>query len=240
VSRSISGFISMSHQKIDDVEVEQLVRCPGFAASDLEQQRALTQAVAPMQPGARAENVDATSSPHTPEEVLGLQEDVRVVIDGTPVLIVQARLPAGDGEERVVRWVSYLERSGRSCGGCPAGDVSEASWREWICNTKSAGRQAALQQRFRSCRPITADPLADAPESRNPSRPFLNNYPAHDSLFSVTHWQTRLCTISARACHQITDPDISWQNPGPASGVWENSLHHIFKREHLVDAQPPG
>jgi len=61
---------------------------------------------------------------------------------------------------------------------------------------------------------------------------FLNNYPAHDSLFSVTRWQTRLYDQHGRAINH--DPDILLQTQDLPPVYEENSCIYIFKREHLV------
>jgi len=61
---------------------------------------------------------------------------------------------------------------------------------------------------------------------------FLQNYPAHDSLFSVTRWQTRLYDQHGRAINH--DPGILLQTQDLPPVFEENSCIYIFKRETLA------
>jgi len=61
---------------------------------------------------------------------------------------------------------------------------------------------------------------------------FLKNYPAHDSLFSVTRWQTRLYDQHGRAINH--DPGILLQTQDLPPVYEENSCIYIFKRETLA------
>jgi CMP-N-acetylneuraminic acid synthetase len=61
---------------------------------------------------------------------------------------------------------------------------------------------------------------------------FLKNYPAYDSLLSVTRWQTRLWDQLGRAINH--NPDILLQTQDLPPVYEENSCIYIFTRETLV------
>ena len=61
---------------------------------------------------------------------------------------------------------------------------------------------------------------------------FLADYPAHDSLFSVTRWQTRLYDQDGRAINH--DPTVLIQTQDLPPVYEENSCLYIFTRENLV------
>ena len=61
---------------------------------------------------------------------------------------------------------------------------------------------------------------------------FLANYPAHDSLFSVTHLQTRLYDQHGHAINH--DPAILIQTQDLPPIFEENSCLYIFRRENLI------
>ncbi|HLO17976.1 MAG TPA: acylneuraminate cytidylyltransferase family protein [Anaerolineales bacterium] len=61
---------------------------------------------------------------------------------------------------------------------------------------------------------------------------FLAEYPAHDSLFSVTRWQTRLYDQHGRAINH--DPAVLIQTQDLPPVYEENSCLYIFTRENLV------
>jgi len=60
---------------------------------------------------------------------------------------------------------------------------------------------------------------------------FLAHYPTHDSLFSVTRLQTRLCDQHGLALNH--DPDILLQTQNLPPVYEENSCIYIFTRENL-------
>jgi CMP-N-acetylneuraminic acid synthetase len=60
---------------------------------------------------------------------------------------------------------------------------------------------------------------------------FLADYPAHDSLFSVTRLQTRLYDQHGQALNH--DPDILLQTQNLPPVYEENSCIYIFTRENL-------
>jgi len=60
---------------------------------------------------------------------------------------------------------------------------------------------------------------------------FLADYPAHDSLFSVTRLQTRLYDQHGRAINH--DPDVLLQTQDLPPVYEENSCLYIFTRENL-------
>jgi len=61
---------------------------------------------------------------------------------------------------------------------------------------------------------------------------FLADYPTHDSLFSVTRWQTRLYDQDGRAINHDPKELIQTQNLPPV--YEENSCIYIFNRGNLV------
>ncbi len=61
---------------------------------------------------------------------------------------------------------------------------------------------------------------------------FLSSYPAHDSLFSVTRWQTRLWDQLGRAINH--NPAILLQTQDLPPVYEENSCIYIFTRQNLV------
>jgi CMP-N-acetylneuraminic acid synthetase len=61
---------------------------------------------------------------------------------------------------------------------------------------------------------------------------FLADHPAHDSLFSVTRWQTRLYDRNGRAINHNPSELIQTQDLPPV--YEENSCLYIFTRENLI------
>jgi CMP-N-acetylneuraminic acid synthetase len=61
---------------------------------------------------------------------------------------------------------------------------------------------------------------------------FLADYPAHDSLFSVTRLQTRLYNLQGRAINH--DPDVLLQTQDLPPVFEENSCLYIFNRPNLA------
>ncbi len=61
---------------------------------------------------------------------------------------------------------------------------------------------------------------------------FLSSYPAYDSLFSVTRWQTRLWDQLGRAINH--NPAILLQTQDLPPVYEENSCIYIFTRQNLV------
>ena len=62
---------------------------------------------------------------------------------------------------------------------------------------------------------------------------FLDNYPAYDSLFSVTRWQTRLWDQLGRPINH--NPNILMQTQDLPPVFEENSCLYIFTRKNLVE-----
>jgi CMP-N-acetylneuraminic acid synthetase len=60
----------------------------------------------------------------------------------------------------------------------------------------------------------------------------LTDYPRHDSLFSVTRWQTRLYFQDGRAINH--DPRVLIQTQDLPPVYEENSCLYIFTRENLI------
>lgn len=60
----------------------------------------------------------------------------------------------------------------------------------------------------------------------------LSDYPRHDSLFSVTRWQTRLYFEDGRAINH--DPTVLIQTQDLPPVYEENSCLYIFTRENLI------
>jgi CMP-N-acetylneuraminic acid synthetase len=63
-------------------------------------------------------------------------------------------------------------------------------------------------------------------------RTFLGDYPAHDSLFSVTRLQTRLYDQAGQAINH--DPNVLLQTQDLTPVYEENSCLYLFTRENLV------
>ena len=61
---------------------------------------------------------------------------------------------------------------------------------------------------------------------------FLEAYPAHDSLFSVTRWQTRLYDRHGAAINHNPNELIQTQDLDPV--YEENSCIYLFSRENLI------
>jgi CMP-N-acetylneuraminic acid synthetase len=62
---------------------------------------------------------------------------------------------------------------------------------------------------------------------------FMENYPAYDSLFSVTRWQTRLWDQLARPINH--NPAILLQTQDLPPVYEENSCIYIFNRQTLIE-----
>ncbi len=61
---------------------------------------------------------------------------------------------------------------------------------------------------------------------------FLTDYPKHDSLFSVTRWQTRLYDQNGKAINH--DPSVLIQTQNLPPVYEENSCLYLFTRENLL------
>jgi CMP-N-acetylneuraminic acid synthetase len=61
---------------------------------------------------------------------------------------------------------------------------------------------------------------------------FLVDYPNHDSLFSVTRWQTRLYDQNGKAINH--DPSVLLQTQDLPPVYEENSCLYLFTRENLI------
>ena len=62
---------------------------------------------------------------------------------------------------------------------------------------------------------------------------FLTDYPTHDSLFSVTRWQTRLYDQNGKAINH--DPSVLIQTQDLPPVYEENSCLYLFTRENLIE-----
>lgn len=76
------------------------------------------------------------------------------------------------------------------------------------------------------------NPLLRADTISRASGAFLSNYPAHDSLFSVTRLQTRLYDQSGRAINH--DPTVLIQTQDLPPVYEENSCLYLFTRADLL------
>ena len=61
---------------------------------------------------------------------------------------------------------------------------------------------------------------------------FLTDYPTHDSLFSVTRWQTRLYDQNGKAINH--DPSVLIQTQNLPPVYEENSCLYLFTRDNLI------
>ncbi len=78
----------------------------------------------------------------------------------------------------------------------------------------------------------STNPLLRSETISRAIRTFLADYPAHDSLFSVTRLQTRLYDQHGRALNH--DPDILLQTQDLPPVYEENSCLYIFTRANLT------
>lgn len=78
----------------------------------------------------------------------------------------------------------------------------------------------------------STNPLLDANTITNAIHKFLDNYPAFDTLFSVTRLQTRLWDQLGRAINH--NPNILLQTQDLPPVFEENSCIYIFTRETLL------
>ena len=78
----------------------------------------------------------------------------------------------------------------------------------------------------------STNPLLKAETISNAIQSLLSNYPAYDSLFSVTRWQTRLWDQLGRAINH--NPAILLQTQDLPPVYEENSCLYIFCRETLM------
>jgi CMP-N-acetylneuraminic acid synthetase len=79
----------------------------------------------------------------------------------------------------------------------------------------------------------STNPLLRPETISNAIRSLLENYPAYDSLFSVTRWQTRLWDSSGRAINHNPDVLLRTQDLPPV--FEENSCLYIFTRGTLLE-----
>ncbi len=78
----------------------------------------------------------------------------------------------------------------------------------------------------------STNPLLRAETISRAIRTFVEDYPAHDSLFSVTRRQTRLYDQQGQALNH--DPNVLIQTQDLPPVFEENSCLYIFTRENLV------
>jgi CMP-N-acetylneuraminic acid synthetase len=77
----------------------------------------------------------------------------------------------------------------------------------------------------------STNPLLKAETISRAINAFMETYPEHDSLFSVTHLQTRLYDVSGRAINH--DPRILIRTQDLSPVYEENSCIYIFSRASL-------
>ena len=78
----------------------------------------------------------------------------------------------------------------------------------------------------------STNPLLQAETISRGIRAFVSTYPEHDSLFSVTRWQTRLYFQDGRAINHDPRELIQTQDLPPV--YEENSCLYLFRRENLL------
>ncbi|MBT3189438.1 MAG: acylneuraminate cytidylyltransferase family protein [Anaerolineae bacterium] len=78
----------------------------------------------------------------------------------------------------------------------------------------------------------STNPLLRAETVSAGIRAFLEGHPAHDSLFSVTRWQTRLYDRHGEAINHDPEELIQTQDLPPV--YEENSCIYLFTRENLI------
>ncbi len=78
----------------------------------------------------------------------------------------------------------------------------------------------------------STNPLLQPETVARAIKSFLAEYPGHDSLFSVTRWQTRLYDQNGRAINH--DPTVLVQTQDLPPVYEENSCLYIFTRENLA------
>jgi CMP-N-acetylneuraminic acid synthetase len=78
----------------------------------------------------------------------------------------------------------------------------------------------------------STNPLLKAGTISKAIQSLLKNYPAYDSLFSVTRWQTRIWDRHGQAINH--NPDVLLQTQDLPPIYEENSCIYIFNRETLV------
>src|SRR5258706_3125680 len=78
----------------------------------------------------------------------------------------------------------------------------------------------------------STNPMLKAETISSGIQAFFANYPAKDSLFSVTRWQTRLYDQSGRAINHNPQELIQTQDLAPI--YEENSCMYIFNRANLA------
>ncbi len=81
----------------------------------------------------------------------------------------------------------------------------------------------------------STNPLLRPQTVSNAIRSFMANYPAYDSLFSVTRLQTRLYDQHGQALNH--DPNVLLQTQDLPPVYEENSCIYIFTRENLARRQ---
>ncbi|HKI54688.1 MAG TPA: acylneuraminate cytidylyltransferase family protein, partial [Anaerolineales bacterium] len=78
----------------------------------------------------------------------------------------------------------------------------------------------------------STNPLLKAETISKAIQTFNENYPKHDSLFSVTRWQTRFYDKDGNAVNHNPKELIQTQDLSPM--YEENSCMYIFTRENLI------
>ncbi len=78
----------------------------------------------------------------------------------------------------------------------------------------------------------STNPLLQPETISHAIQTFLLDYPKHDSLFSVTRWQTRLYDQNGKAINH--DPSVLIQTQDLPPVYEENSCLYLFTRDNLV------
>ena len=78
----------------------------------------------------------------------------------------------------------------------------------------------------------STNPLLRAETVSRAVQSFLADYPKHDSLFSVTRWQTRLYDQNGKAINH--DPSVLIQTQNLPPVYEENSCLYLFTRDNLL------
>ena len=78
----------------------------------------------------------------------------------------------------------------------------------------------------------STNPLLQSETVSHAIQSFLADYPNHDSLFSVTRWQTRLYDSNGKAINH--DPSVLIQTQDLPAVYEENSCLYLFTRENLI------
>jgi len=150
---------------------------------------------------------------HIISTLLACPEISQVVVDTDSELVMQ-------GLQQYFPTVSILERPAHLCG--DAVSMNEIL----VYDTSQVQADYYLQTH-------TTNPLLRQSTISGAIHTFLDNFPAYDSLFSVTRLQTRLYDQGGQAINH--DPAILLQTQDLPPVYEENSCIYIFTRQKLLD-----